>query len=321
MKAFVRVIALILASAMAHASEIHFPIDKQIDRFFPLLDNMDRVTKYLQNYGDIDQKITYLDGSGARETLTDLENILRLYKEDKRYEALKPFYKKAKKFEDLISHLRDLRSFSDDAKYSGNAATAKKYQDLLDEGRADYKKFLEKSGWADGSFSSDLRKTLKAINWPDLYADRDMLLTQMANNIGELQTKKYDVSKVEEGIHELKRDVRRISYFDHAASNILTSDGNIGCPLGKPVQKLRINDYGAYRCHIPDCLMSKLSNAQYQLDSLKMTGIRYELKGQDVPGSVTQSAQNILDDLKNSKVFLYIEAQLRSCRSSEDGEK
>lgn len=301
-------------------AEVVYPVQHQSERFEQRLVRIQSAVDRVANLPTTEEKIRTLDGSGAREALTELQNLFRIYKEGKRFEALEPFYEKTKKFEDLISHMRDLRWFASQAENSGNKEASARYVELLREKNSEYDAFIQNSEWfaknPSESMLTKIRTALSQIDWPTLESDRDYLLKRLAKRMSKIQAKDYDMNLVELGIHELKRDARRLFYLDRSIG-LLQQDYNRACPLGQdPIEEIR-KPIVKFQCQISACLTSKLQDAQYKLDSIKMDGLAYELRGEHVPASVIDSAKVVYNDLKGSNVLLHLEAQINGCRSEK----
>lgn len=314
--------SLVLLSATFLATiavaKVDYPISAPVERFNNILDQMDQISATALSYDDFDSKVDYLDYSGMRELATRLQNILRIYDGKPAFSVLKPYYEPVKEMEDLISHVRDLKYFAEVA--GGTEETQQKYQQLLKTELVKYQTFIDKSGLFDKdfSFTKKLRSDLNNIKWPSLDQDRNLLLKQMASRLKKTSEKEYDLTKMEEGVHELKRDTRRIFYISNALSNIISPDYEMSCPIGQPVTETPLVPVTEYACHVSSCLTDKLSEAQSELDYLKMQGIQNELVGLPVDQQVIDQATSIYKELKSSQILLHLRAQILNCRSPEE---
>lgn len=301
-------------------AEIQFPVQKQTERFEARLQSIESYIKSSEQYPTIEGKIDYFSYSGIRNELTSLQNLVRLYSTGNKYKALKPFYKQVKEFEDLISHLGDLRMFVGQAQ----GPAAKEYAELLKKKEEAYKAMLEQSNWlnTEASKTQQIRSALATVEWPDLNADRDFLLRKIAKRMQSQQKKKLDMSKVEEGMHELKRDARRLTYMTAPLGyNFIQGDYNRVCPLGKPVVEEELAPVTQYTCKVSECLISKLREVEWAASSMKHEGQAYLLRGEPVSPELLARAKKTHDDLIASETYLHIAAQIRGCRSPEDLKK
>lgn len=309
------VISLIYLFVVVSATAaVNHPVNHQTDRFDRYLNAIEGYIERSKDYNSLQSKMSYFDSSGIREQLTQFQNLLRMYKSKKRYEAFKPYYEEVKKFEDFISHKRDWGSF----RYAKNP----KYRKLAEDGEKAYEEFLQTSTWfsTKDSMVNQIRAVVEAIDWPSLNKDRDHLLGGMAKIVEKYHDKEYDLTDMELGVHELRRDARRIFFLDYPVNDLVSQSNARGCPIGKAVQIEERVEPKRYTCEVSACLMDKLSSASSRLSSIKYEGMKYDLNGDPIPQSIVDKAQVILDDLKNSNVFLHLAEQLRGCRSPKDEE-
>jgi hypothetical protein len=314
-------VSILLVSGFA-VGQVDFATQTPNQRFSSKMAIVNQYLATIPATGTVDDKINQLDISGVREQMTDLQNLIRIYTETKAGKALEPFYTESKKLEDLISHVRDEKYFLQ----SATDETRPKYQALLDKEVADYTQFLQNSSLfktGDESFEARLMKVVNGIIWPAPEKDRNNVLQVLAHRLEKIQAKAYDLSLVELGIHEFKRDVRRFSYLRRGYPGLVNDDSMI-CPLTADPQ----NPPGAiknegYTCSISMCLTQKLDSATYSLDSIKMEGLAYEMRGEKVPAEIISQAQAIHDDIKSSKVLVFLSQQLKSCvhSASQDSKK
>ena len=310
-------LVFLTVSSTARAQEKRFFQYTAKQRISAKIEAVETNLSSYDSHQNLEDRITALDGSGIREHLTDLQNLIRVYEEMDYCKQFKPFYEEAKAFEDLISHVRDFKYFYQSADQADQETKAK-YKKILDAETVKYGQFFETSSWfksKEMSFRSQMMKAVDLVNWPSAEVERDDALNVLAKRLQKIQDKQYDLNEVELGIHELKRDIRRFSYLRRGYSNLVIEDDN-SCPLAEEnrEQKSPVIDKGAYTCPVSSCLTNRLVNASNALDSIKMSGLEYELRGVKAPQWVHDQAQVIHDNIKNPKILVLLSQQLKSCR-------
>lgn len=314
LKAFAVVFSVLIAQS---AWSYLFPVDSQMQRFERLLSGIDSRIAEVKALPNYQSKVGRLDRNGIRENLRDLQNLFRLYKGKSTYDVLKPYYDIVKEFEDYISHRRDYVYFANNA----SPNTRVHYETLLNDLETKYADLLNNSAWfADENKMTDqIRASLASIEWPSLRKDRDVILSRMEKLIGKYQEKEYPMEEVEYGIHELRRDARRINYLNHPV-NIIRTNYEMACPMQEGVEPVKSEKQEAvnYSCEIPGCIMDRLSRYRSDLNWLKSDGLQYELRGEPVAQSILDRAQIVHDEIKQSQVFLYLSYAIRACREPKD---
>jgi len=302
-------------------AEVNYPVNHPKDRFTGSLDAIERKLVELQTYGDLDSKISYLDSSGIREYLTELQNLVRLYSKSNRFSGLKPFYEPIKDFEDHISHLRDLKYNVSSAGYYG-AQIQQYWTERLNENQWAFHQLLKSNDWSNSeeSIPKRIRKSLESINWPSLKKDRNYLLGRLSKYFQKLQEEDYNLNLVEEGLHELRRDARRLSYFNNVINQLVVADYSKACPIGRDIPPVEPSNSKKYSCKVSGCLLDKLSHVNSQMASFRSDTLVYLIKLEAVPQTYVERAAAIQKDLLDSKVLLHLSQQIRSCQTSREKE-
>lgn len=311
MKTCLSFLLLFLTVAELRA-EIVYPSTTATERILNKVATVNQYLTSLNASSSVDDKINQLDYSGIREQLTELQNLIRVYQDMKCCKTLKPFYEESKKFEDLISHVRDYKYFYQDA---DNEISKQKYKEILDREVTIYTDFFQNSSWFktdDQSFSKTLESLLKTLDLPTQAEERNQALAVLAHRLEQIHKKSFDLSKIELGVHEFKRDVRRFSYLRRGYTDLITTDYD-SCPAS--LEEIKAKEVTQYSCAVSSCLTYKLDSAASQLDSIKMDGLQYELRGEIAPKEITDRAQTIHDDIKGSQVLLMIAEQLKQCQT------
>ncbi|MEI6397201.1 MAG: hypothetical protein WCO71_00380 [Pseudomonadota bacterium] len=311
------------------------PIVNPRDRFDVLIRDMESYLQRTYTLPDVDSKFNAMRGSGITQSLRYYQELTYLY--EKKYPDLKVYGDEAKILENHVSHYGDLEMFLSTAQGSGNQDAITKAQQNLDQGREAFKAYVGSSKWfrggADGMIA-ELRAKLSATAWLPIDGDRNLVLTRLARKMKKQHDKKYDLTKVEEGIHELRRDARRLSYLNQASSGIVRSDKPGNCPLlstaafdalpdadkTKPVPNVVkapvVGPTTDYYCHVESCLTSKLESSSSSLVSVKSSAAGYLARGQAVPQALLDQAKQIYDSLIKSEAYMFLWSELKSCRTA-----
>lgn len=298
-------------------------LNKQIQKVQDFLDQLEVQSVDTDSKEAVAALIENIDyDESLRSGLTKLQDSLRVISGMKPLESLKPFQEEAKAFEDHISHVRDDKAFYADAIAAQNG-TEQKYKDLLDENIAKYTTFMKTSAWFKGgseSFGAKVAAEVDRIEnsgtLPTPVEERDLALTEFAKVLKKIQAKVYDFNEVETGIHELRRDLRRFSYLADGYKGLIQTDYNT-CPLNGNVASQPKPVKGQYVCQVSSCLTDKLSYAVSDLAGIKTDGMGYLVRGEEVPGSLIESAAVIHQKIMETKVLGFIESQLRACMTVE----
>lgn len=304
----------------AGLSEIQFPVQHQVDRFEKHLKTIDIYMDRVQNVREFATVTDILNSSDLRSSLQRIQDLLRIYKKSKkRYEPLKPYFDKFKEFEDHISHLRDVKSYARSA--SGSART--KYIKLKEEEINSYQEFLNTSDFfksGEERLTNKFRQILGQIDWPDLVKDRDHILAGISKYYKQQNEEVYNFNDPELGFHELRRDARRLSYFNYAIDDLVVGSENMACPLGAEAKKIERKVPKSYRCYIPYCLISSLGDLNSYMSSLRSDGFYYELRGEEIPESISKRAATKHEEVINSQLFLHLKEYTNGCRSPKNDE-
>ena len=318
------------------------PIVNPRDRYDALISEIESYIQPTYNLPDVDSKFNVMRGSGLSQPLRYFQELSYLY--EKKYPDLKIYGDEAKILENHISHYGDLEWFLSSAQGSGNQEAIAKAKQSLDQGREAFKAYVGSSKWfksgANGMIG-EIKAKLTATAWLSMDGDRNLILTRLAKKMKKQHEKTYDLTKVEEGMHELRRDARRLSYLNAAARGIIRSDKPGNCPLlstaafdalpdadkKTPVPNVvkapvtgPTNDY---YCHVESCLTSKLENTSSALVSIKSSAAGYLARGQPVPQNLIDQTKQVYDALVKSEAYMFLWSELKSCRtagSPDDGD-
>ena len=316
LKVFKLILVAVIFGATGLSYGMEFPIDSPMDRFGSRLDEVEGYLEAVRKKVGIESQMDYLDRSGIREALTELQNLFWLY--SKKYGQFKKFRDAMKDLEDHISHLGDHKKYLRYAE-DVDANTKREYKNKLEHEISVYRNYLKNSDWLKPGHPLiyRIREELKKTDWPSLEEDRDYLLKRVGKKLKKMHWKEYDFNLVEEGWHELRRDVRRFEYLNDAMGGLVMPSQGIDCPLGKSVgeeKKGGAPKNDSYNCHVSPCLIKKLSDADDELLDLKKAGASHEASGKEIPLSMYERVKNIYRELIESKVYLHLASQLKDCR-------
>lgn len=288
------------------------------ERFTRYLDAIDPYIVHINDLKDFEDKVEYSNNESFRSNLTGLQNVIRVYKSHKDFKALAPFYEMVKEFEDHISHHRDIGSNLNSAKGHGSEKAIQHFQKIYDDEIESYKKFFSESNWflKQNGLSEQLRQILKNLKWRSIEDDRDLLLGRLARFYRKRIKETYDFSQVEYGMHEFRRDVRRLSYFDDALDGIIDFEYDLKCPLGQPVAKVPERSLvTTYRCKISACLQDALNDVNSEMSNMRSEGSNYEHRGEPVSQELVDRGNKVYNNFIEQKVYLHLASQLEACRA------
>ena len=294
---------------------MNYPIRSPGERFEVRLIEIEKYLVETMEKEGINVQIEYLSHSGIRDVLTELQNLFWLY--SKKYKQLKQYREITKYLEDHISHLKDYEKFSSYANDS-NPDTKRKYRDQLDKEIAAYKDLLRNSDWLKPGLPliQQIRTDLKNIDWHSLKKDKKLLLKRVEDKINKMRSKEYNFNLVEDGWHELRRDVRRFEYLNDAMDGLVQPSPEIRCPLaGIDTKGTEYNpNKNSYTCYVSECLLDKLSEISDTLVDLKSVGAHLEASGKEIPDKMVKQVRDLYIDLMNSNVYTHLVRQLKNCR-------
>ena len=163
--------------------------------------------------------------------------------------------------------------------------------------------------------------------------DRNIVLSRLAKKLKKQHESTYNLNLPEEGMHELRRDVRRFRYMNEAASLLVQSDITDKCSaltvaqydqlssalksnlVPEVVPKAAPKPQSDYFCHVESCLTQKLEYISSSLVPLKFQGSLQLARGEPVSPEIIRQATALYEDLTKSNVYLFLWSQLGSCQT------
>lgn len=229
-------------------------------------------------------KVDYLVKEDLRGDAFRLQGLARLYREypesPKLFEA---WWSTSKAIEDLMG---DYGFKTDRVAF---AAKVKAPEELVAhfQKKADKEKQKVIDQVDDDLGLVDLQTKLSKVRWLTYEKDREFAVARIAEEARKIQKDlskgEYDLSELEKGIHELRRDVRWISIYAAGLNGlVITSDD--GCPIQEYVPLLK-SEYATGKfsklggpeekiqpCPIPRCSYLALSRIVDLLGVIKDVG-------------------------------------------------
>ncbi|MCC6277611.1 MAG: hypothetical protein IT289_06835 [Oligoflexia bacterium] len=162
--------------------------------------------------------------SNIRLQFFKLEAIFRIYTNSKKVLSKKE-RKRAKKNHKLIIEMEDvIGRFVDDGNLIEEFRKLKVPQQLIDyaiqkshESQAHLLKSLKEFGWLDTTQAQSAYERVleSALDFSDVTnrKDRDFWLTRISKKFNNLMKEEYDLDLIEEGVHELRRDLRWLNIY------------------------------------------------------------------------------------------------------------
>lgn len=222
------ILALSLASLTAQAGH------RGYDRFEFHLEKLD---KMLHEPRDTEEAIEYLVKNDVRRQLFKLEGLARLNKIQ--YEEFDQIYNKFKKFEDVLGKYTESKEYLDFAvKLGAPAAATKKLKAVLVESKSALSALLEKSWLPDAqgvSGAEDMMQELYDFDWDSDSVDRKLMIQSYVRDIKKVIENEYDMDKLQDGIHELRRRLRWFPIY------LLSLDGLVS--LKKPTDEAQLPEW------------------------------------------------------------------------------
>ncbi len=306
------------------------PITSPIQRFDTLLNSIQSTVTPLVAQTP-EQRVSSLRFSGITQPLRYFQELVTIY--GKKFEALDAFDVEAKKLEDFVAHYGDYESFLSAAQGSGNPEAIAKAQAALDKLKADFLAYATDSAWfaVENNYVAQIRAVVSPLATTPLEYDRNYVLKRIAKKIKKQAVKVYNFDLVEEGMHELRRDARRIEHLNTAATQILRGDRQDTCPMLTPEQWAALPDEAKanpvpavvpdpppaasvdYFCHISGCLFQDLSAISQNLALLKTEAASYEAQGKPVPPELIEQAKQMHDKSAQALTNMFLWSQIRSC--------
>ena len=299
-----------------------------------------------------DELVEEIMKTSLRDDLFRIEGLLRLYRSAFEKEAGE-LLMTVKAFEDALGKYGESRDLIVTVQKVG---APQKFLSFVEQkeklARAVFVQFLQSEGWLkkDGGKIEFLRSRLAKMDWASKKKDREYLVSEIESQIKTIEKKTYDLSDLENGIHELRRDLRWLPIYSLSLDGALVL-GKGKCPLEQfeplvhsPLAEskfniLPANDEEKHTCEISQCLFLGMSSYIEKFGAIKNFGQAEEFLaaallesgmaktmteakqmaagyGEKIPNQVEvhEAARVVYDDLKRSGIFPELRKELKSCQ-------
>jgi hypothetical protein len=193
-------------------------------------------------------------------------------------------------------------------------------------------------GWI-GMKPARLEKIARHVqdaDWAKGREDRDEVFKRISKHLSKVDEKEYDMTQLEDGIHEFRRDLRWF-VFDAVAVNGLLNDQRKSCPVAEykgllqdplaksPHAQLPANPAQKGACAISKCLYLAVCSAVVRLGEIKDEGEREEATGCAAPSAQaskdrTRRALAIHEEIQRTRLLERLIDQVDTCREENGGE-
>ncbi|MEZ4815239.1 MAG: hypothetical protein R3A80_08565 [Bdellovibrionota bacterium] len=101
-------------------------------------------------------------------------------------------------------------------------------------------KTLKKTGWNNPDDSDEFKDfaCFVSVKWPTLSEQKDYLKSRIVKEITKIEDTDYDVSELQEGLHEFRRDIRGISIWLGLARDYLNVEPSLEADLSSYVSQV-----------------------------------------------------------------------------------
>jgi len=158
----------------------------------------------------------------------------------------------------IIDVLKAAKADNDLIKWAENEKV--KAKEIFDD-------YLDESGWGLGLKALDKSETYIAkIDWPKVKPDRQIVLSSLASAADKIANKDYPLDRVEEGIHELRKDIRWILLYAQSLGGLVVRNDHV-CPLPQyqPLTQTKLSD----------SKWGRLPPSVFEPDALEIPGCLY----------------------------------------------
>lgn len=172
-----------------------------------------QVTDALRTRGKFKDKFKAMKERDTRKQLFRLEELFRIYSLHPKFgDELAPWRDFVTKFEDYLGWTIDGKRML--KKAIQLKASPKKIRNLekkAEKIEGKLRDYLRDGGWLGTRPKGEVKRMLAAlgsIEWPSPADDREYIARHLSATIRRIQKKSYDMEELEDGIHELRRNLR-----------------------------------------------------------------------------------------------------------------
>ncbi len=186
-----------------------------------------------------DAIVSHLIEKDTRQWIFRLEALLRLYK------------KQAPKLEELLIAIKALEdsigthtAYIDRSEFAKTIGADKNVISYLEEQKQETYvelRSLVSNEWDQKGFATFI-ETLSRHEWLSYEKDKEYLRTRLIKIFKKLRDEDYDLTDLEEGIHELRRQIRWFLIYAHSLEGMLDFHPGVGNSTIKRFNELMKND-------------------------------------------------------------------------------
>lgn len=269
-----------------------------------------------------DQAAVFLK-SGLRASAFKLQALGRLYQQID-HKELREF---AMSLRDSTKELEDLLGEFDLRQTVGNKTE-------VEQAARAFLKSMTNGRWiaenSPGEIFEEWRDSIKAIDWPTDQEDRKFVITEIAEQVNRLRKTEYDMGFLEQGMHELRRELRWFSLYVISTDGQIqkSNNGQFACPIKEQAflefadpkySQLKSDPQFPQVCRISACVYDEIVGAVGAFGDLKDQAEKILDKDPDLqkkdrtPKKIRQQAEKHYEQLVHSEVLDMARAQLRAC--------
>jgi hypothetical protein len=298
-----------------------------VARFAPYLKTLRTTLESGQSADQIAQTLL----SSGRPASFSLQALCRLY--EKESDTFKTLRDDFKGLEDGIGQFDKWNGFYQAAvAQNKDAATLQRLKAQSDAALATFSQLLTSKGWittdaAAPSLAAKHEAWLKAYKWKVRAEDRNVVLSHLSKELGDLTSTTYDMKVLEEGdgVHELRRDLRWVLIEQLGLNGMITLNpatcaipAYAALPITDRYTQLKSSALEPSPCQIDACVVAAAAKAVNALGNVKdQAEEEVNLNGDAdvVPVRLQPEAQALYTELTTNKVFEVYKSQLDACKT------
>ena len=290
-----------------------------------LSQSLDKAVQAKPNFSELSDlsKVEAISAAGMRANSFPLQSLGRMYRNSSNH-----------KLAAFANRVRTITGRSEGlvARYELLVSLGKTH--LLAEAAHDAVQALEADGLLSHSGAGERLKDwlidLSKIDWQKEKKDRRFAIEEMVGQLKNLRDTKYDMKRLETGVHELRRELRWFAMYAQASDGLIakSSAEPFACIQSEIYFKqyvdskyaaLKSNSSVTNTCTVSECLYDEIVGAVGALGKLKdkveplVEKDPAIAKLDQVPKQFVEKAKEHYKNLRRSKVVERLIAQLKNC--------
>jgi hypothetical protein len=301
--------------------------DAPVARFAPYLKTLRTAFESGQSTDQIAQTLL----SSGRPASFSLQALCRVYeKEDDAFKSMRDDFKG---LEDGIGAFDKWNGIYQTAvSQHKDQATLDRLKAQSDAALTTFSQLLSSKGWistnaATPSLAAKHEAWLKSYGWKKRVDDRNIVLTHLSKEIGDVATTQYDMKILEvgNGIHELRRDIRWVLIEQLGLNGMVTLNpatcaipAYAALPVTDRYTALRSSALEPSPCQVDACIVAAAAKTVSDLGALKDQAeeeVNINGDADVVPVRLQPAAQAIYAEVTANKLFDVYKAQLEACKT------